>query len=284
MIEKEEEDNDYVGSNLSPLANIAKARVAAQKTDSLHLRAGLSKSKSTPESLSSTPPLKSASQSSSKSVKFRMDEEVTMNVPPSARKAKAKESLKAVSFVPESPHSNPRPEKSLKLQLRDSTPARELKSGKKLDQRQATPRLPHSSGKAASQIQQQSSSEDESAHDSDGNGSNDDTLDITLSGQRNKSASGDSDEDDGNEVRELDFDEDDFNDEQYISNDEEPENDDEAENREVSVDDDDSGSESGSDFSESSADSGGACGAAGTSSRKKKKASQLLFFYRHAVN
>ncbi len=278
MIEKEEEDNDYVGSNLSPLANITKARVAAQKTDALLLGATLSKAKakSTIETFEATPPAKPSSKSASKSVKFRMDEEVTMNVPPSARKAKAHESRaensKVVSFVAASPGTHPMSDASIKLQMRDNTPARALKggksdSGKKLEQRQPTPRPERFLGKAATRGQQLSSSDEEGAeNDDDDAAANDDTLDMTSSGDRNKSASKDnisSDDEDGDEVRELDFDDED--DEEEDASDGQSGGDSDEEEHDVAEDDDHSDGESGSSSSASSAGSDDAApGAAGT--------------------
>jgi len=258
MIEKEEEDNDYVGSNVSPLANIAKARAAAQKTDAA-LAAATAKS----ATFDSPPLTKTQGKSASKSVKFRMDEEVSMNVPPSARKAKAldskPESSKVVSFVAESPGSKPRSDASIKVQMRDSTPARALKasksdSGRKLEQRQPTPGRERVSGKSAAAARRQMSPSDDDGEDcdSDSAGSNDDTLDITSSGDRNKLASkgGSSssrDDEDGDEVRELDFDDEEEDFEQGASGDESDSDVDDG-----GDDDDDSDSE----MSRSSAESG----------------------------
>jgi hypothetical protein len=262
MIEKEEEDNDYVGSNLSPLANIAKARVAAQKTDAALLAAAPSTAKPPME----TPSANSRSKIVSKSVKFRMDEEVTMNVPPSARKAKAQDSSrpeisKTVSFVAESPGNKPQSNASIKVQMRDSTPAKVLKaaksdSGRKLENREPTPRRERVSGPGSVAGRQQSSSEEDDAeYDSDDADSNDDTLDITSSGNRDELVSkgcSDGDEVDGDEVRELDFDDEDEDGFENSASDEESHGD-SAEDH--SGGDEDCG-DSGSETSHSSAEGG----------------------------
>ena len=270
MIEKEEEDNDYVGSNLSPLVNIAKARVAAQKTDAALLGASFSKTKSAISTVDVTPPAKPVLKSASKSVKFRLDEEVSMNVPASARKAKeSRPESKAVSFIAESPGNNPPSNASIKLHLRDSTPARAAKggksdSGKKLEQREATPR------RAAGNKQQSSSDDEEEEEDSDGSGANDDTLDIPSTGNRDGSDSdgqdGSSEDEVGDEVRELDFeDDDDESDGADDVSDEESESSSDQGEDEDCQDDDDFGSDSGSEASDSHGDSSHAMsGAAST--------------------
>jgi hypothetical protein len=286
MIEKEEEDNDYVGSNLSPLANITKARVAAQKTDALLLGASLSKAKAKSQSeVLDITPEKLSSKSATKSVKFRMDEEVTMTVPPSARKAKESDSRpeksKNVSFVGESPASHPMSDARMKLQMRNNTPARALKggksdSGRKIEQREPTPRAARFPTQAAARGHELSSSEEEAEYDSDDAGADDDTLDITMSGDRHNSAlkgGVGSDSDHGDEVRELDFDDEEFDDDESGDD-----NDEEGPSGDEDAVDDDSDSESGSLSSRSSASSGDALPvAAGTPDihiKQKKDESQ----------
>ncbi len=296
--EKEEEDNDFVGTNVSPLVNIAKARVAAQKTDAALLRATMSKPKLPIEALEATPPAKSLSKSASKSVKFRMDEEVTMNVPPSARKTKEGrgDGSKAVSFVADSPANNSQSSASIKLQMRDNTPARALKggksdSGKKLELREQTPRRVSVQAARAAAAAASSSDEDVDEEDgSDNDGADDDTLDITSSGDREKRRHGSSESDDGgDEVRELDFDDDDDDDDEEeeeeddsLDESDNDDDDDDADDDDDVVDDDDedSDSEGGSVSSRSSDGSDVPRGAAGTPDihikQKKDEAQQSL--------
>ena len=270
MIEKEEEDNDYVGSNLSPLVNIAKARVAAQKTDAAILGAAFSKSSKTKSPITTadvTPSAKPSLKSASKSVKFRLDEEVSMNVPPSARKAKeSKPESKAVSFLAQSPGSNPRSDASIKLHMRDSTPARTAKGGKsdggrKLEQREATPR--RAAGQGAGNKHKECSDEEGLEEDSDDSDANDDTLDIPSSGNRDDSESdgqdGSSEEEEeegGDEVRELDFADDDESDgDDGVSDDDSESSSDEGGEEDCEDDDDfGSGSDSEADSHSDSSD------------------------------